>query len=131
LADILAVRSGLADAIRTGTGVRTYAGNRDQVETPCYVVPLPEVEYHTEFGNGIRCTFGVRYLVARADEVVAEERLAEAMSPSTLLAAAEADQTLDGTAETVAVTNASRMGVYAYGDIDYLGVEFTIDVLSD
>lgn len=133
MADILAIRDGLADAAKAGTGLRAYKGNRDQVETPCVVVPLPDVEYHTEFGGGIRCTFAVRFLVGRADEVVGEERLAAAMNPDgadSLAAALESDPTLGGVCETVAAVSASRLGVYAYGETDYLGVELTVDVLT-
>lgn len=135
MADILALRDALADAARTGTGVRCYKGNRDQVEPPCFVVGLPQrIEYDMAFARGADVhTFGVRFVVGRTDEVVAEERLAAALDgegDSSLKAALESDQSLGGVADTVTVTAAGQLGVYAYGEVDYLGVEFTVDVIA-
>jgi hypothetical protein len=37
---------------------------------------------------------------------------------------------LGGAADTVQVTSAGNLGVYGYGDVDYLGAEFTVEVIA-
>ena len=45
-------------------------------------------------------------------------------------AAFEGNEDLDGAADTSRVTSASALGSYVYGEVEYLGVEFTIEVIA-
>jgi hypothetical protein len=133
LADILANQAALVAALQAGTDLTCYVGSRDSVEVPCLVVPLPEVEYDADFGADTHLLYAVRYLVGRADETVAQERIADAMSTdgaTSIPAAVNADPTLDGTCDFATVTRAGRIGVYTYGEITYLGAEFTVDATT-
>ncbi len=131
MADSLAIRDAIADALAT-TGLHAYKGYRDQVDTPCAVVGIPtEVSYDDTFNpEDSTPVFKVRVLVGRHDEQVSEERLADYLKPSELKAAIEADPTLDGTADTVQVTSATGIGLYTYGEINYLGAELNITVTT-
>ncbi len=42
----------------------------------------------------------------------------------------ESDTTLNGQAQSVRVTSASNYGVYNINNIDYLGVEFIVEVIA-
>ena len=44
--------------------------------------------------------------------------------------AVESDITLGGVAQSVRVVEADNYGVYTINNIDYLGVEFTIEVIA-
>ena len=44
--------------------------------------------------------------------------------------AIETDKTLSGSAQTVRVSEAREYGVYNANNIDYLGVEFTVEVIA-
>jgi hypothetical protein len=47
-----------------------------------------------------------------------------------ILLAVESDQTLDSSAQSCRVVEASNYGVYTVNNIDYLGVEFEVNVVA-
>jgi hypothetical protein len=49
---------------------------------------------------------------------------------SSVKAQVESDQTLDGSAQSCRVVEATNYGVYTVNNIDYLGVEFEVEVIA-
>jgi hypothetical protein len=135
MADISTIASGLAAALATIPKLRTQAEILDTVPVPCAIVgPPSSIEYDEVMARGADVyTFTVRVLVARASERSAQRALSGYASGSgaqSVKAALESDPTLGGVADTVRVMSANGIGVYAYGDVDYLGLEFTTEVVA-
>ena len=140
MADVLALRDAIADActlqsgLMSGEIVFTYKGMRDQVDTPCAVVGLPRsVTYDNTFQGGggeDEFEFVVRLLVGRADEVVSEERMARWITRDNVKAWIESDDALAALVQTVHVQQAQGLGIYKYGEIEYLGVEVVVIVTA-
>lgn len=133
MADILAIRDAIADAIVAGTDLRAYKGNRPTIETPCAVVPSPSVDYLEDIGRTARMTFVVRVMVGGVSEDVAQEALAAYVStdPTGVPAIVEADAGLLSVVDTVAVMSAREPLNYSYGEgTSYMGVELTVVVVA-
>jgi hypothetical protein len=135
MADISAIASGLAAALAVIPKLRTQPEILDTVPVPCAVIgPPTSIEYDEAMARGADVyTFTIRVLVARASERSAQRALsgyASGSGATSIKAAVEADPTLGGAAQTVRVASANGIGVYAYGDVDYLGLEFTTEVVA-
>lgn len=135
MADVASIQAGLASLLGSISGLRTQDQTRDIVAIPVAVIGLPDsVTYDFTFARGADTyVFTVRVLTGRASERAAGVLLASYLSgtgSSSIKAAVESDPTLGGSADTTRVQSASGIGAYQYGDIDYLGVEFTIEVIA-
>lgn len=117
---------------------RVLGNDRDVVSVPAgglAVVGMPTaVEYDATFARGADTyTFTIRVLSGRQSERAAETRLAEFISgtgTSSVKAAFQNNDTLGGAAQTARIASAGQLGSYAYGEVEYLGVEFTLEVIA-
>ena len=135
MADIATIQAGLAAQLATIPGLRAQADQLDTAAIPGAIVGLPTgVEYDTVMARGADTySFIVRVITGRASERTAQQLLGLCASGTgdwSIKAAIEGDPTLSGSADTTRVQNASGLGVYQYGDIEYLGVEFAVEVIA-
>ena len=135
MADIAALVDGLSTNLGTVDKLRVQAEILDTVPIPCAIVgPPTDIEYDAVMARGADTyTFTVRVLVARASERSAQRALfdyASGTGSKSIKTAIESDRTLGGVADSLAVTAASGIGIYAYGEADYLGIEFTVEVIA-
>ena len=135
MADLAAIIDGLTDNLGTIDKLRVQPEILDTVPIPCAIVgPPTSVTYDEVMARGAdHYTFTVRVLVARASERAAQRALfgyTAGTGAKSIKAAIESDKTLGGAADTVRVTSAGNLGVYGYGDADYLGAEFTVEVIA-
>lgn len=135
MADLAAIIDGLTDNLGTIDKLRVQPEILDTVPIPCAIVgPPSSVTYDEVMARGADLyTFTVRVLVARASERAAQRALfgyTSGTGAKSIKAAIESDKTLGGAADTVRVTSAGNLGVYAYGEADYMGAEFTVEVIA-
>jgi len=135
--DVLAAARGLAAAVTAADGqvLRGSALATDSPAVPCVIVPLPEVEYLQTGDGSMKATYTLRFLAGprQPDEIGPQERLARWVTPGTgsIIAGIEADQTLDGSCDSVTVLSAARPGVYEYGNSgEFIGMELTVEVIG-
>jgi hypothetical protein len=134
MADVTTIREGLATRLATITGLRSFAYIPDAVAVPCAIVGLPGIDYLQAMrSNIVRGEFPVRVLVSRASDRAGQGALLDYMDPTgtkSVKAALDADNTLGGAASFAVLTSCKPPGVYTIGGVDYLGVEFLIDVMG-
>ena len=135
MADIAAIVSGIADRLTTIDKLRVQEQVLDTAPVPVALIGPPNaVAYDETFARGADLyTFSIRVLVARASERSAQQSLNDYLSGTgtkSVKAAFEGDATLGGAASTCRITTATGIGVYSYGDVDYLGSEFTLEVIA-
>ena len=135
MADIAAIVSGIATNLATIQGLRVQEQVLDTAPVPVALIGPPStVAYDEVMARGAdNYTFSVRVLVARADARSGQVTLGEYLSGSgarSVKAAIESDPTLGGAADTCRVTSATGIGIYPYGDIDYLGADFSLEVIA-
>lgn len=135
MADIAAIIDGLAANLGRVDKLRVQTEILDTVPIPCAIVgPPTSIEFDEVMARGADLyTFTVRILVARASERSAQRSLfayASGSGSKSIKAAIEYDATLGGAADTLAVTSATGIGIYGYGEADYLGLEFTVEVMA-
>lgn len=135
MADIAALVDGLSANLGTVDKLRVQAEILDTVPIPCAIVgPPTSIDYDAVMARGADVyVFAVRVLVARASERSAQRALfayASGTGSKSIKAAIESDPTLGGSADSVRVASAGNIGVYGYGEADYLGIEFTVEVIA-
>ena len=107
----------------------------DSVEPPTAVVGVVEsVEYDTSMARGADTyTIPIFLYVSRVDAQDSQETLDSYLASSgssSIKAQIESDQTLGGSAQSCRVVDADNYGVYTVNNIDYLGVEFGVEVIA-
>lgn len=135
MADIAAIVSGIADRLLTIDRMRVQEEVLDTAPVPVTLIGPPNsVSYDETMARGSDLyTFSLRVLVARASERAAQKSLFDFLSGTgskSVKAAFEGDATLGGSAQTCRITAATGIGIYSYGDIDYVGSEFTLEVVA-
>jgi hypothetical protein len=136
MAEIASIQAGISARFATVV-TRTLDNDRDLVAVPpggLAVVGLPTgVEYDATFARGADTyTFVVRVLTGRQSERTAEVLLGQLVSGAgakSAKAALEGYESL-GIGGTARMTSAGSFGSYVYGEIEFLGVEFTIEVIA-
>jgi hypothetical protein len=132
MADLAAVRNGLADAINTLSGARAWAYPPDQVQAPAILIEPDEVDWATAFGRGHESwRFLVHVLISTVNNTAAQKARDEYFgNVSDLKDAIEHYAPLkDGTvAASVFVRNARRFSAWKYAETTYLGVEVVVEI---
>lgn len=127
------VQTGLSGALGTILGLRVYDFPSDRVEPPAAVLSLPETPYDVTFGGrSDEWTFPLWILVAKADDKASYGEMVdylEADGPKSIRAVIEADRTLGGACDTVAVIRARPLFATVAGT-EFLAVEFTLEVYA-
>ena len=133
-----AIRDGLAVRLRTlDLFTVVYSTVPGRVVAPCAVVVpgRPIAGYHQSMagagGQLIRFSFDVLAIVQSMAEEYNQDALDALISgPASVPAAIEADTTLNGSALTSQVTQATDYGVVDFGDSAYIGARFAVEVYA-
>lgn len=129
---IAQVRTALANAVDGMTGLRATAYIVDSVATPQAVVSLNAIDYDLVMGRGADIyNYTVRVYTQRSSDRAAQlllDTLREPTGATSLKTVVEADSSLAALIDYVRVTNASEVQTTTVGAVDYLFVEFTLEV---
>jgi hypothetical protein len=135
MASIQSIRDGIGTRIKTITSLNVYDTIPDSVIVPCAVVGMPNaVEYDYSFRSvRMRLVVPVRVYACDVQEDQAQRKLDDYVSPDgaqSIRAAIDGDVTLGGNAQTTRVMTAQGYGVYELAGVQYLGVEFSVEVIA-
>jgi hypothetical protein len=130
---IAAVRSALAGAVETISGIRAIDYIPDQVNPPQAVVFRNTIDYDLVYGRGAdEYHFTVRVYVGRTSERKAQEFLDELCEPSgatSLKTVVEANATLAALVDYARVRTAGVLQVATVADVDYLACDFDVEIV--
>jgi len=122
MASLSSIRSGLSTRLATISGLSVYSYVPDSIEPPTAVVRGSD-SYEIPL-----------YLyVSRVDAELSQDSLDEFLAgsgSSSIKQAIEGDSTLGGVVSSARVVEASNYGVYTINSIDYLGVEFSVEIIT-
>ena len=127
------IKSALAAALGTITGLRAYDRQPDNLNAPFAFPSLETIEYHGAMSNGlVTQTYRISVIVGRAAERSAEDRLDTYLSydQGGIRYAIEADPTLGGYARTSIVESAGSIQTIDGNDTTYLMIEFRVIVYA-
>ena len=134
MADITAIRQGIATNLTTIPGLRSSAEIPDNPTPPIGIVNMESVEYDGAFNGGlVTYNFVVTLIVGRAAERQMQRNLDAYCSPTgsqSVKAAIESDKTLSGEVYDLRVERATSIGSITINDQTYLAAEFTVTVFA-
>lgn len=137
MGSIVQIRAGLKTRLATIANLHAYEKVPDAIATPAGIVGQPIIDYDLTMQDGAdTITIPVRILVQNGDlekaQVELDDYLARttAQSPKSIKSAIEADPALGGAANTLTVRRAHNYGFFRYGDQEYPGVDFEIEVIA-
>lgn len=132
MADLSALRHGLAAAINTLGDVRAWAYLPDQVQVPAVLIEPDAVDWTTAFARGHESwTLLVRVLVSTSHNTAAQKARDEYFGGVLdIKNAIEGYAPLkDGTvAASAFVRRADRFDAWTYAEITYLGVNLVVEI---
>jgi hypothetical protein len=132
MADLAAVKTGIAAALNTLDGVRAHAITPDQVHVPAILLDPREVDFRTAFGRGHELwTIDARVLVATVNNSAAQK--ARDSYFGGIHVVYDAIKTYpplhDGSvAASAEVVRAERFNAWKFDEITYLGVQVVLEV---
>tara|TARA_R100000781_G_scaffold26852_4_gene19949 strand:- start:2813 stop:3220 length:408 start_codon:yes stop_codon:yes gene_type:complete len=135
MASLTNIRNGIGTNLENISSLMVFKYVPDSVEPPTAVVGVVEsVEYDTSMARGADTyTIPIFLYVSRVDAQDSQETLDSYLASSgssSIKAQIESDQTLGGSAQSCRVVDADNYGVYTVNNIDYLGVEFGVEVIA-
>ena len=135
MANLTNIRNEIKNNLANITSLSVYGFVPDFVEPPTAVVGVMDsIDYDTSLQRGAdRYEIPVYLYVGRVDAQDSQETLdgyLASTGASSVKAQIESDVTLNSQAQSVRVTSASNYGVYNINNIDYLGVEFIVEVIA-
>jgi hypothetical protein len=135
MADVSAIRAGIATNLATVPGLRTAATVPDQINPPIAVVMPTSITYDTAFARsgGDEYEFSVMVIVGRVDERMAQNKLDAYCSGSgtqSIKAAIQSNRTLGGQAFDCRVTSLRSYNQISVADVTYLAAEFVVQVYA-
>ncbi len=135
MASLSSIRSGLSTRLATISGMSVYSFVPDSIEPPTAVVGvMSSVDYDSTMSRGSDLYEIPLYLyVSRVDAELSQDSLDEFLAGSgskSIKQAIEGDSTLGGVVSSARVVEASNYGVYTINSIDYLGVEFSVEIIT-
>lgn len=135
MASLSNIRNGLSTRLATITGLNVYSYVPDSIEPPTAVVGvMSSLEYDSTMSRGSDIYNIPLYLyVSRVDAELSQDSLDSYLDTSgatSVKSAIEGDTTLGGTVSSARVVEASNYGVYTVNSIDYLGVEFSVEIIT-
>ena len=135
MASLTSIRNGIATNLGNISSLSVYGYVPDSIEPPTAVVGVVEsIDYDSTMARGSD-TYNIPILlyVSRVDAQDSQETLdgyLASTGANSVKAQVESDLTLSGSAQSVRVVEADNYGVYTVNDIDYLGVEFGVEVIA-
>jgi len=135
MATLTSIRTGLATNLANITSLSVYSYVPDSIEPPTAVIGLVDnVNYDSTMQRGADTYEIPIYLyVSRVDAQDSQDTLDSYLASSgasSIKQQCESDLTLGGVASSVRVIEADNYGVYNVNNTDYLGVEFTVEVIA-
>ena len=135
MASLSSIRTGLSTRLATISGLSVYSYVPDSIEPPTAVVGvMSSVDYDSTMSRGSDMYEIPLYLyVSRVDAELSQDSLDEFLAgsgTSSIKQAIEGDTTLGGVVSSARVVEASNYGVYTINSIDYLGVEFSVEIIT-
>lgn len=133
MASIAQVRQALSDAVDGITGIRCAPYVPDQIQPPMAVVWDAGVDYDLVLGRGAdEWTFTVAVYVSRTADKAAQkllDTLREPTGATSLKTVVEANAGLAAVVDYARVRKASPLQVVTVGAIEYLAVEFDVEIV--
>lgn len=134
MADISAMRSGLATNLATISGLRASAEIPDNPSPPIGIINLDTIDYDGAFNGGLTTyNFVVTVIVGRAAERTMQRKLdayAQPTGSQSVKVAIESDRTLGGEVYDLRVERSNVVGSITINDQIYLAAEFTVTVFA-
>ena len=135
MANLSSIRSGIATNLENISSLTVFGFVPDSIEPPTAVVGVVDtLEYDSTMARGADTyNIPVFLYVSRIDAQDSQDTLDPFLASSgssSVKAQVESDITLGGQAQSVRVVEADNYGVYTINNIDYLGVEFMIEVIA-
>ena len=128
------IKTGLAANLATVSGLRAYAYQPDNVNTPFAWPLLDSIQYNGAMGGGlITHKFTVSVVVGRAAERTAQTLLDGYLSyrgTTSIRQAIESDRTLGGVVQDLIVESANNISTLEANDTTYLAIDFVVTVYA-
>ena len=128
------IKTGLAANLATVSGLRAYAYQPDNVNTPFAWPLLDSIQYNGAMGGGlITHKFTVSVVVGRSAERTAQTLLDGYLSYAGAISirqAIESDRTLGGVVQDLIVESASNISTLEANDAIYLAIDFMVTVYA-
>lgn len=137
MASVTTIRDALRTRLRTISGLRVPDRPPGEISPPTAIVRGPAIDYDSTMSRGSDdFTFTVTLLVSRAWDRAAEDQLDAYLAgsgSSSIKATLEAAPAGLGesSVDFVRVASTTEPDSIPVGDIDYFGVEFTVEVTAD
>ena len=134
MANISAMRTGLATNLATISGLRASAEIPDNPSPPIGIINLDTIDYDGAFNGGLTTyNFVVTVIVGRAAERTMQRKLdayAQPTGSQSVKVAIESDRTLGGEVYDLRVERSNVVGSITINDQIYLAAEFTVTVFA-
>ena len=135
MATLTSIRNGIGTNLGNISSLSVYNYVPDSIEPPTAIVGVVQtLEYDTSMARGADTyTIPVLLYVSRVDAQDSQETLDAYLASSgasSVKAQIESDQTLDSSAQSCRVVEENNYCVYTVNNIDYLGVEFEVEVIA-
>jgi hypothetical protein len=134
VADISAIRAGLAANLATIPGLRSHAELVDNPNPPVALVELDSVDYDGAFQGGMTTyNFIITVIVGRAAEREQQRKLDLYLQPTgaqSVKAGVESNRSLSGVIDDLRVVSSGSIGSIQLNDQTYLAAEFTVTVYA-
>ena len=135
MANLTNIRNEIKNNLANITSLSVFGFVPDSIQPPTAVVGVMDsIDYDASMQRGAdRYEIPVYVYVGRVDAQDSQETLdgfLASSGASSIKAQIESDTTLNSQAQSVRVTSAGNYGVYNINNIDYLGVEFIVEVIA-
>lgn len=132
MANLSEIRQALADSLSSVYGLRVSATMPDSPRPPLAMVYPDTISYDLNANRGADLyTFIVTVIVSRADDRSAQNNLDRyAVGDDSVKTAIERDRSLGGVVNTCRVVEMRNYQVILVGDVNYLAVEFEVEVVA-
>ena len=128
------IKTGLAANLATVSGLRAYAYQPDNVNTPFAWPLLDSIQYNGAMGGGlITHKFTISGVVGRSAERTAQTLLDGYLSykgSTSIRQAIESDRTLGGVVQDLIVESANNISTLEANDATYLAIDFVVTVYA-
>ena len=128
------IKTGLAANLATVSGLRAYAYQPDNVNTPFAWPLLDSIQYNGAMGGGlITHKFTISVVVGRSAERTAQTLLDGYLSYKGAISirqAIESDRTLGGVVQDLIVESANNISTLEANDATYLAIDFVVTVYA-
>lgn len=135
MASLTNIRNELKNNLANITSLSVYGYVPDSIEPPTAIIGVMDaIDYDASMQRGAdKYEIPIYLYVSRVDAQDSQETLdgyLASSGASSVKAQVESDSSLNGEAQSVRVVSASNYGVYTINNIDYLGVEFIVEVIA-